>query len=143
MVDKTFTADAILIQDGRIRTFTADAVLQLDGEITLGSLVLVVDFGGIEPRYHKITAKHSILGATNSKRQNMGRDSTEYEVTGIMEGADRNADMTTMRNYYLNHTEVIFQGYVDPGINVRVIDLAERDMYTYWEWKIVIEVTGT
>ncbi len=125
------------------KTFSIGAILTKVGEITLGSLVLVVDFGGIQPRYHKLTAKHSILGATNSKRQNMGRDSTEYEVTGIMEGADRDTDMTTLRNYHLNHTEVIFQGYVDPGINIRVLELAERDMYTYWEWKIIIEVTGT
>jgi len=125
------------------KTFSAGALLTKTGEITLGALALVVDYDGIKPKYHKLTAKHTILGATNSKRQNLGRDSTEYEVKGIMEGANKDTDMTTLRNYYLNHTEVIFQGYMDLGVNVRIIELQEVDLYTYWEWKITIEETGT
>lgn len=124
------------------KTFSAGAILTKSGEITLGSLVLVVDYDGIRPKYYKRTAKHSILGATNSKRQNLGRDSTEYEVKGIMEGANKDTDMTTLRNYYLDHTEVLFMGYVSPGVNVRILELVERDLYTYWEWRIVVEETG-
>jgi len=139
---KTFTIDAFL-KAVQTKSFTVDAILQNVGEITLGSLVLIVDYDGIKPKYSKLTAKHTILGATNSKRQQLGRDSTEYEVSGIMEGANRDTDMTTLKNYYLNHTEVIFQGYVDPGVNVRVIELKESDLYTHWVWSIKIEETGT
>ena len=124
------------------KTFSADAILTKVGEITLGSLVLVVDYDGIEPRYFKRMAKHSILTASDSKRQNLGRDSTQYAIKGVMEGTDKDTDMTTLRNYYLNHTEVLFQGYVSPGVNVRVIELRERDLITYWEFLIVVEETG-
>lgn len=110
--------------------------------ITLGSLTLVVDYNGIIPRYFKRMAKHSILGATDSKRQNMGRDSAQYEVKGIMEGASKDTDMTTLRNYYLNHTEVSFSGYTASPVNVRVIELREIDLVTYWEYSVIIEETG-
>ena len=138
---KTFTVDAVVVER-LTKTFTVDAILNVSGEITLGSLILDVDYNGINPIYHKLTAKHSILGATNSKRQELGRDSTEYEVTGFMSGADRDANMTILRNYYLNHTEVFFQGYVDPGVHVRIIEFTDRDFNTYWEWKMLIEETG-
>ena len=124
------------------KTFTVDTILNVSGETTLGSLILDVDYNGINPMYHKLTAKHSILRATNSKRQELGRDSTEYEVTGIMEGTDRDTNMTTLRNYYLNNTEVLFQGYTDPSVFVKIIELTERNLITYWEWTLKIEETG-
>lgn len=111
--------------------------------ITLGSLTLIVDYDGIEPKYFKNTAKHTILGATNSKRQNLGRDSTQYEIKGITEGPDKDTDMQTIRNYYLSHNEISFTGYTASPVNVRIIDLEETDLVTYWEYKITIEETGT
>ena len=111
--------------------------------ITLGSLTLVVDYNGIIPRYFKRMAKHSILGATDSKRQNLGRDSTQYEVKGIMEGASRDADMTTLRNYYLDHDEISFSGYTGSPVNIRIIELKEINLVTYWEYRIILEETGT
>ena len=138
---KTFTVDA-LMEATLTKTLTVDAILNVSGEITLGSLILEVDYNGIGPVYHNLTAKHSILGATNSKRQYLGRDSTEYEVTGVMEGTDRDANMLILRNYFLNNTEVLFQGYTDPSVLVKIIEFTERDFITYWDWSLKIEETG-
>lgn len=112
-------------------------------DIELGSLTLIVDYNGIRPRYFNRTAQHSILDATESKRQYLGRDSTQYEIKGIMEGVDRDADMTTLRNYFLDNTEVSFSGYTTAPVNVRVIELREINLITYWEYTIVVEETGT
>lgn len=142
MVDKTFTADAIL-QATLTKSFSVDAILEIPGQITLGILTLPVDFDGIRPEYSKISAKHTILGASNSKRQELGRDSDRYELKGIMEGVDRDTDMETLRNYYLNSTEVSFQGYTTLPVNVRVIEFQELNLFTYWEWQLMIEITGT
>lgn len=111
--------------------------------ITLGSLTLTVDYNGIIPRYFKRTAKHSILNAINSKRQNIGRDSHQYEIRGIMEGADRDTDEATLRNIYLDNDQVSFEGYTDSAVNVRVIEFTEIDLVTYWEYTILVEETGT
>ena len=138
---KTFTTDSML-EATLTKTLTVDAILNVSGEITLGSLILDTDYNGINPIYHNLTAKHSILSATNSKRQYLGRDSTEYEVKGIMVGTDRDTNMTTLRNYYLNNTEVLFQGYTDPSVLVKIIELTERSFYTYWDWTLKIEETG-
>jgi len=124
------------------KTFTADAILYLDGKITLGALTLTVDYDEIRPKYKINSAKHTILSASNSKRQFLGRDSHQYDIKGIFSGANKDTDMTTMRNYYLNNTEIAFQGYTDLAVQVRIIDLEERDYYTYWEYKITIEETG-
>lgn len=141
MVDKTFAADAIL-KGTYTKTFALDAILQLAGEITLGALSLIVDYDGIKPNYYKRTAKHSILGATNSKRQYTGSDSTQYEVEGIFEGATRDADMATMRGYYQDNDVVAFQGYTDLAVQVRIIELKEIELTAHWEYKIKIEETG-
>jgi len=138
---KTFTVDALL-EATLTKTFTVDAILNVAGEITLGSLILDTDYNGIGPIYHNLTAKHSILNATNSKRQYLGRDSTEYELTGVMEGTDRDANMLILRNYFLNNTEVLFQGYTDPSVHVKIIEFTERNFITYWDWSLKIEETG-
>ena len=139
---KTFTSDAILIQDERTKTFVADAILNLAGVITLGAQTLTVDYDGIKPKYFKRTSKHSILGATNSKRQYTGSDSTQYEVEGIWDGATMDADMAIMRGYYQNNNVVAFQGYTDLAVQVRIIELREVELTAHWEWKITIEETG-
>lgn len=141
MVDKTFTADAIL-KGTYTKTFTADAILYISEKITLGALTLTVDWDEIRPKYEKKTAKHTILGATNSKRQYIGRDSHQYDIQGIFSGTNKDTDMETLRNYYLNNTEIAFQGYTSLSVQVRIIDLEERDYYTYWEYKLTIEETG-
>lgn len=141
MVDKTFAMDAIL-KATFTKTFTMDAILNLDGEITLGALTLIVDFDGIQPRYFKRTSKHSILSATNSKRQYLGRDSTQYEIKGIFESATRDADMETLKDYYLDNDVVAFQGYTSLAVQTRIIELREIDLITYREYKIIVEETG-
>lgn len=140
---KTFTCDAFLTQDGRTKTFAADAVLTLGaGVITLGAQTLTVDYKGIKPKYYKRTSKHSILGATNSKRQYTGSDSTIYEVSGIWDGATRDADMAIMRAYYQDHDVVAFQGYTALAVQTRILELKEVEYAAHWEWKIKIEETG-
>ena len=139
---KTFSMDAVLIQDGRTKTFSADAILSLAGEITLQALTLIVDIDGIKPKYYKRTAKHSILGSTNSKRQYTGSDSTIYEVKGIFEGATRDADMAIMRAYYQDHDVLAFQGYTALAVQVRILELKEVEYAAHWEYKIKIEETG-
>lgn len=125
------------------KTFTADAIIKVEDEITLGSLVLIVDYNGIKPRHIKNTVKHSILGGTQSRRQTLGRDSTQYEIKGIFEGANKDADMETLRNYFLNNTVVAFQGHTDLSVQVTLISpFEEQDLITYWAWKIVVEETG-
>ena len=111
--------------------------------ITLGSVTLIVDWDGIESRYFKNTAKHSLLGATDSKRQYLGKDSNQYKIKGIFEGASKDTDMQTIRNYYLNNTEVSFSGYTTSAVNVRIIEIVEKDFFTYWEYDLVVEETGT
>lgn len=111
--------------------------------ITLGTVTLTVDYDGITPQYKKRTAKHTILGATESKRQYLGRDSTQYNLDGITLGTNKDTDMTTLRDYYLNHTEISFAGYTASAVNVRIIKLRETDYYTYWDYSLVLEVTGT
>ncbi len=111
--------------------------------ITLGGLTLTVDYNGIIPRYFKRTVKHSILTATDSKSQYLGRDSHQYEIRGIMEGADRDTDMATLRAMFLDNDEVSFEGYTDSAVNVRVIELTEINLVTYWEYTILVEETGT
>ena len=142
MVDKTFTADAIL-KATFTKTLTADAILKIVGEITLGAQTLTVDFDGIKPRRFKRTSKHSILGATNSKRQYLGADSTQYEIEGIWDGSTRDADMAIMRGYYDNNDEIAFQGYADLlASQVRIIELREDELTVHWEYRIIVEETG-
>ena len=141
MVDKTFSVDAIL-EGTYAKTCAVDAVLELSGEITLGALTLIVDVDGVRPKYFKRTSKHSILGATNSKRQYTGSDSIQYEVRGIFEGVNRDTDMATLRGYYTDNDEIAFQGYTSTAVQVRIIELKEVEHVVHWEWKIKIEETG-
>lgn len=124
------------------KTFKADAILTKTGEIILGALMLIVDYDGITPKYGKNTAQHSFLGATNSKRQYLGRDSHQYEIKGIFEGTNKDTDMATLRNYFLNDNEIAFQGYTSTAVQVKILELEELDLVTYWEYTILIEETG-
>jgi len=109
--------------------------------ITLGTLTLEVDLAGVKPNYKKNTVKHSILGGTLSRRQNVGLDSSQYELKGIFYGTDKETDLQTLRDYFFNNTEIEFTGYTASSVNVRVIEFTELELSCHWDFSILIEET--
>lgn len=110
--------------------------------ITLGGLTLEVDADGIEEIHSSREVRHSILNATESKRQFLGFDSKQYRLTGIFSGTNKDADASTLRVYFENRTICAFSGYtgLTATINVRVIaPFSLNEHPTYWDFKIIVE----
>ena len=106
--------------------------------ITLGTVTLdtYVDFDGIKPKKNKKTKEFSFPGANISRFQNMGTNSAEWSVEGLIGRPAGDADAVTLEGYYDNDTEISF--VYDETHDVKIMDFEIVDMITYWSFSLML-----